>query len=141
MAWNSSSWVASTHVAAEKKKIFTIYVLDSSFIEWIECNHSKCYTIAIWLTDRTTDAQWSLFSLKSKTFGLRQTNWSDKFWAFGVFLAKLSAPSLVQWVPCPLFNHYFYKKLRLYIHIPNIYLGLGFKFGLQRIRNLAFVCP
>ena len=25
--------------------------------------------------------------------------------------------------------------------IPNIYLGLGFKFGLQRIRDLAIVCP
>ena len=35
--------------------------------------------------------------------------------------------------PCfPLFNHYFYKKLTLYIQIPNIYLGLGFEFGPQR---------
>ena len=34
---------------------------------------------------------------------------------------------MVHWVPCPcfpFFNHYFYKKLNLYIHIPNIYLGL-----------------
>ena len=64
--------------------------------------------------------------------------------AFGVFLAELSAPILVQWVPCPcfpLFHHYFYKKLSLYIHIPNIYLGLGFEFGLQRIWDLAFVGP
>ena len=33
--------------------------------------------------------------------------------AFEVFSAKLSAPILLQWVPCPcflLFNHYFYKK-------------------------------
>ena len=29
------------------------------------------------------------------------------------------------------------KKLSLYIYIPNIYFGLGFEFGLQRIRNLA----
>jgi hypothetical protein len=39
----------------------------------------------------------------------------------------------------------FLQKLRLYIQIPNIYLGLGFEFefefGLQRIRNLAIVCP
>ena len=44
--------------------------------------------------------------------------------------------------PCfPLINHYFYKKLRLYIRIPYIYLGLGFEFefGLQRIRDLSFV--
>ena len=38
---------------------------------------------------------------------------------FGIFSAKPSAV-LVQWVPCPcftIFNHYFYKKLILYIHI------------------------
>ena len=65
--------------------------------------------------------------------------------AFGVFLAKLSALILVQWVPCPcfllVFNQYFYKKLSLYIHIPNIYLGFEFEFGPQRIRDLALVCP
>ena len=64
------------------------------------------------------------------------------FEAFGIFSAELSVPILVQWVPCPqispcpcflLFNHSFYKKLSLYIHIPNIYLGLGFEFWLQRI--------
>ena len=40
--------------------------------------------------------------------------------AFGVFLAELSAPILLQWVPCPyfpLYNHYFYKKLSLYIRL------------------------
>ena len=37
---------------------------------------------------RTTDAQWSLFSSKSQTFGLRQTNWADKFWGiFGRFIS------------------------------------------------------
>jgi hypothetical protein len=41
----------------------------------------------------------------------------------------------------PIFNHYFYKKLSLYIHIPNIYLGLEFEFGPQRIRDFSFVCP
>ena len=59
------------------------------------------------------------------------------FGAFGIFSAELSVPILVHWVPCPqispcpcflLFNHYFYKKLSLYIHISNIYLGLGFEF-------------
>jgi hypothetical protein len=34
----------------------------------------------------TTDAQWSLFSLKSITFGLGQTNWANKFWGiWGIF--------------------------------------------------------
>ena len=41
----------------------------------------------------------------------------------------------------PLINHYFYKKLSLYIQIPNIHLGLRFEFGPQRIRHLAIVCP
>ena len=39
------------------------------------------------------------------------------FGAFGVFSVQLSAPILVQCVPCPCFpllNHYFYKKLSLY---------------------------
>ena len=26
-------------------------------------------------------------------------------------------------------------------NIPNVYLGLGFEFGPQRFRDLAFVCP
>jgi hypothetical protein len=35
----------------------------------------------------------------------------------------------------------FLQKLSRYISIPNIYFGLGFEFGLQRIRDLAFMCP
>ena len=36
--------------------------------------------------ERTTDSQWSLFSLKSRTFELGQTNWVDKFWGiWGIF--------------------------------------------------------
>ena len=81
------------------------------------------------LAPRTTNTQWSLFSLKSRTFRLGQTNWADKLWGI-----------LLQWVPCPcfpLFNYYFYKKLS----IPNIYLVLGFEFGPKENRDLAFVCP
>ena len=99
-----------------------------------------CLMLQGCFTARTTDAQWSLFSSKSQTFGLGQTH----FGSFGVFSANLSAPILVLWVPCPgfsLINHYFYKKLSLYIQIPNMYLGLGFEFGPQRIRDLAIVCP
>ena len=79
-----------------------------------------CLNESIWT--QTTDGQFSLFSLKSRTFGLGQTNSG----AFGVFLAKLSAPILVQWGPCPcfpLFNHYFYKKISLYwIHFISFYI-------------------
>ena len=96
------------------------------------------------LSPRTTDAQWSLFSLKSRTFGLGQTNWAVKFWGnWGIFgrtisphfgvVSPLSMCSIVQ--PLSL------KNLSLYICIPNIHLGLGFEFGPKRIRDLAFVCP
>ena len=53
------------------------------------------------------------FSLKSRIFGLGQTNWANRFW--GIFGQTISIPILVQWVPClcfSLFNHYFYKKIR-----------------------------
>ena len=33
-----------------------------------------------WIKSWTTDAQWDLFSLKSQTFGLGQTNSANKFW-------------------------------------------------------------
>ena len=87
---------------------------------------------------RTMDAQWSLFSLKSQTFGLEQTIWADKvlgLWCiFGRFISMqfgtLSPLSMLS------INH----SLILYIQIPNI-LGLGFEFGPQRIRDLAIVCP
>ena len=35
----------------------------------------------------------------------------------------------------------FLQKTKYYIQILNIYLGLGFEIGPQRIRDLAFVCP
>ena len=86
--------------------------------------------------------------LKSRTFGLGQTNWAYKFWGiWGIFgqtifsthfgtMSSLSMLSIIQ----PLF---FFKKLKLYIHISNSYLelGLGFEFGAHKIRDLAFVCP
>ena len=92
----------------------------------------------------------AFFHWNPKLLGLGRQIGQINFGAFGVFSAELSVPILVQWVPCPqiipcpcflLFSHYFYKKLSLYIHIPNIYLGLGFEFGPKRIRDLAFVCP
>ena len=82
-----------------------------------------------------------------KTFRLGQTIWEDKFWGiWGMYFRMIYqhsfqyCESLVH-VSMPLINHYFYKKLSLYIQIPSIYLGLGFEFGPQRIRNLTFACP
>ena len=76
------------------------------------------------------------FHWNSELLGLGKQIEQIKSGAFGVFLAKLSAPILVQWVPClcfPLCNHYFYKKLSLSIYILNIFWGLGLEFGPQRI--------
>jgi hypothetical protein len=62
--------------------------------------------------------------------------------AFGVFLAELSAPILVQIdqrenrvSPLSMFS----IIQPLFLQKTNIYLGLGFEFGPQRIRDLAFV--
>ena len=85
----------------------------------------------------------AFFHWNPELLGLGRQIGQTNFGSFWVFSAKLSAPLLVQWVPClcfSLLNHYFYKKLSLYIHIPNISLGLGFEFRPQRISDLAFVC-
>ena len=73
-----------------------------------------------------------------------QNFWADKFWGiWGIFCQTIRThfDTVSPLSMFPLFNHYFYKNLSLYIHIPNVYLGLGFEFGPQRIRYLAFVCP
>ena len=78
-----------------------------------------------------------------KLLGLGRQIGLKMFGAFGVISADLSAPILVLWVPCPCFpliNHYFYKKLSLYIQIPKNYLGMGVEFGTERISNLVIVC-
>ena len=94
---------------------------------------------------RTTDAQWSFLFIKRPNCRA----WADNLGRsilghLGYFRLIYQHPfwyseSLVR--VFPLFNHYFNQKLSLYIHIPNIYWGLGFEFGPQRIRDLAFVCP
>ena len=38
---------------------------------------------------RTTNAQWSLFSSKSQTFGLGQTIWEDKYWGIWYIFSQL----------------------------------------------------
>jgi hypothetical protein len=90
------------------------------------------------------DTRESFFFENLKPLGLGRQIGPNILGAFGVFLADLSAPILVLCVACPCFpliNHYFYKKLSIYIQIPNIYLGLGFDFRPGRFRDLAIVCP
>ena len=58
-----------------------------------------------------------------QTFVLGQTIWSDKFWGiWGIFKQFISTPFDTVCLFFPLINHYFFKKLNLYIEIPNIYL-------------------
>ena len=82
------------------------------------------------------------FFQKFETFGLGQTIWADKFWGiWGIFSRFIStffgtvSPLFMFHINQPLFVQ---KTKPLY---PNIYLGLGFKFGPQIIRDLAIVCP
>ena len=95
----------------------------------------------LWLPNK------AFFHRNSKHLGLGRQFGQINFEAFGVFLANLSAPILVQCsrvlCPCfPLINHYFYKDLGLLFQkIPNIYFRLGFKSGLRRIRDLTIEYP
>ena len=70
------------------------------------------------------------FIQKSRTFGLGQTFWADFFRGiWGIFGWIISTHFGMFSIIQPLFQ----KKLSLYIiHIPNIFLGLGFEFGLQK---------
>ena len=86
-----------------------------------------------WYVPRTT---------KSQTFELGRTIWADKFWGIWGIFGQFIIVYFGTVSPCfLLINHYFCEKLSLYIKIPNIYLGLGFEFGPQRIWDLAIVCP
>jgi hypothetical protein len=81
----------------------------------------------------------AFFFIEIQTFGLGQTNWA----IWGIFGQTISTP-LGTVNPLSIFSiiqPLFLQKISLHIHIPNIYLGLGFEFGLQRISDLAFVCP
>ena len=80
-------------------------------------------------------------------FCIYSLNFSLKFFIMIFFCnksAKYSKFLPLPWVPCSCFqllNHYQYKKLSLYNQKPTIHFGLGYEFGLQRMRDLAFVCP
>ena len=58
----------------------------------------------------------------------------------GYFRPNVSGPILVQWVLSIIQPLFLQKTKPLYPH-PKYFLGLGFEFGRQRIRDLAFVCP
>ena len=76
-------------------------------------------------------------------FGFGHTNWADRLWViWGIFGRFISTHcGTVGSFLVHIFYYYFFKKLSLYIQIPKNYLGVGVKFGLERIRNLVIVCP
>ena len=110
----------------------------------------KCYkdlegVALIYLLDWITDTNREGFFLKIPNFWA----WADKLGQkisghFGYFRSNYKDPF---WYSESLVHVFHYstiistKKLSLYIHILNIYLGLGFDFGSQRFRDLVFVCP
>ena len=111
---NRSVFVTATFIAKFRQKIckFQIDVGPWELPLHIKFENHYSTRRSSWLNTRTRDAQWSLFSSKSQTFGLGQT-----ILAVEVSSNNLSAPILVLWVSCPRFlliNHYFYKKLYLY---------------------------
>ena len=75
-------------------------------------------------------------SSKLQTFGLGETIWADKFWAFGVFSAYLSAPILVLWVPCPIFI----SKSQIFICVRGPFLHL-FLLKIKFYTILSFSVP
>ena len=93
---------------------------------------------------RTTDAQWSLFSSKSQTFGLGQVIWAGKFWGisgvFGRFISSHFRPSFLVWVHILHWSTIISTKNSAFIFKSQIF-RLGFEFGSQRIRDSAIVCP
>ena len=104
---------------------------------YIDFHSYKIQICFHWSTAWTTDAQWSLFSLKFRIFGLGQINWADKFWGIrGIFaqtisihfgtVSLLSMFSIIQ----PLFLQ---KTKPLYPHRKYLF-GIG-------ISDLAFMCP
>ena len=70
--------------------------------------------------------------------------WADRFCGIWGIFGRIICTHFGTGSPLAIFiinQPLLLQKLSLYIHIPNIYLGLGFEFGPQRIRDLAFVCP
>ena len=112
--------------------------LETSFLWFLW----KWQELVGWFKARITDTQRELFFKNPQLLGLGRHFGMKFFKAVGVvFSAGLSAPILALWVPCPCFpllNHYFSIKLSHHIQLPNIYLGVGFEFGLQRIWDFTF---
>jgi hypothetical protein len=67
----------------------------------------------------TTDAQWSLFSLKSRYFGLGQTNWADKFWGVWGISGQTISTHVGRVSPLSILAVKVYKDRYVIIHRPS----------------------
>ena len=68
---------------------------------------------------------------------------AEKFWGIWGIVGRLISTHFGTVSPLFMFSinqALFLQNLSLYIQISNIYLGLGFEFGLQRIWDLAIMC-
>ena len=79
------------------------------------------------------------FSLKFRTFRLGQTDWADKFWGIWVIFGQTISTHLGTVSSLSMFSIIQPSFIQKLSQIS--YLGLGFEFGPQRIRDLAFMCP
>jgi hypothetical protein len=104
----------------------------------------NCVWFSIGYVHRLQTPNEAFFHCNPELLGLERQNGQINSGAFGYFRPHYQHPF---WYSESLVHVFHYstiistKKLSLYIHIPNIYLVLGFEFGMQRIRDLAFVCP
>ena len=76
--------------------------------------HTFIYLYKAW----TMDAQWSRFSLKSRSFGLGQTNWADKFWdIWDIFSQTILWIKTKDLNKCPFYDHFwpFFHQLYFYL--------------------------
>ena len=121
---------------------FRYYSLDERICYLLNKMTQKNELIKKHLLPWTTDTQRELFfKKKTKLLGLgRQIGPKN----FGAFVVHIFGQFWYCGVPIPCFrliNHYFYKKLSLFIQIQKTYLGVVVEFGPERIRNLVIVCP
>ena len=73
-----------------------------------------------------------------------EKNWADKFWSIWSIFGGFISTHYGNVSPLSMFSinqPLFLQKTKPLINIPNIYLGLVFEFGPQRIRDLVIVCP
>ena len=87
----------------------------------------------------TMNAQWSLFSSKSQTFGLGPTIWADILGAIWGIFSQFISTHFGPVSPLSIFSinpfHY------LLAFMSKSHLALVFQFGPQRLRNLVMLCP